>query len=593
PENPLVFGAGPLVGSSAPGSAKIAATTKFALPATADGRHYVASAVSGSRRFGPLLRRAGFDHIVVTGRSTTPVYLRLFDEEVELCEAADLWGKKDIYDTTDLLSERHGPCGVVAIGRAGEQGCRFAMAVTDKQNTLGRSGLGAVMGSKNLKAVVCTGTRPVPVADPARVREAARRVRERYDATIKPGGDFFGQAWSSLILENLNPGVWSKHVWDELYGPKAWPGLRKPAACNSCWIACLDSVRVPDGEHAGAHSRTGTYLWVAVVGQKLGLTDPRQAVRLLEVMNREGICAATSSSLIDWATRRYEQGVITSRDTGGLALERNLGTYLALLDAMVQGRGLGATLSQGWFEASRWLGRDARTDYEEGCGIAKGTDCIYPARAAKLDPMRFSMGLTNPRGGQSCLGASVAARPLLPLDVLRQDAARLATPADALERIFTPSERYGAFNPARLTRHLEDFNSAMNCLGACELWQGFQLLGGSELAELYSAVSGTETGAEELKLAGERAFNLCKLLNAREGFSRADDAFPPVWLTPRMTPDGAQVLTDYYRAHPFTAEEIELLLDDYYDERGWDVASGLPGKEKLTTLGLEPGSYGS
>lgn len=300
-----------------------------------------------------------------------------------------------------------------------------------------------------------------------------------------------------------------------------------------------------------------------------------------------GICAATASSLIDWVTRRYEQGVITEKDTGGVVLRRDLETYLHLLDMIIEKKGFGEALSEGWFEASRWVGRDARTDYVEGNGIAKGTDCIYPARAAKLDPMRFSMGVSNPRGGQSCLGASAAALPLRPLEHIKANAGRMGVPADALERIFQPADYYGAFNLARLTKHLEDYNSATNCLGSCELWSAFELENAASLAELYSAVVGADFGPADLNRAGERAFNLCKVLNVREGFGRADDAFPEAWLHPLPTPDGLQELTDYYRTHVFSAAEIHRLLDDYYEERGWDVARGVPTRAKLSELGID------
>jgi len=152
PDNPIILGAGPLVGSSVPGSPKICATTKFSLPATPDGRNYITSAVSGSRRFGKMMKMAGFDHVVITGKAKRPVYIHISDENIEICDAEYLWGNTDIYATTDSLIQKHGKCGVIAIGRAGENLCRFSMAITDKKSTLGRSGFGAVMGSKKLKA---------------------------------------------------------------------------------------------------------------------------------------------------------------------------------------------------------------------------------------------------------------------------------------------------------------------------------------------------------------------------------------------------------------------------------------------------------
>ncbi len=586
PENPVVLGAGTLVGL-APGAAKIGCTTKLALPATADGRHYITTAMSGSRGFGHMMKRAGFDHIVITGRAKSPVCLEIVDDKVRFRDARSLWGEKDIYETTDALKEEHGRCGVVAIGRAGETLCRFSMAVTDKKSTLGRSGLGAVMGAKNLKAIVVKGTGEIEAADRGRLKETAARVKEQYEKAVKPLGDFSDLEWNAMVKQNMNPGVWSKAQWDALYGEEKYKPIKKNVPCTSCWIACGDSLSIREGPFEGAGSQTGLYLWVPIVGQKLELEDQRAAVKLFGLMNRLGLCTATTSSLIDWITRRFEQGVITETHTGGLRLKRDLDTYLKLIHMIVDRRGFGDRLAEGWFEASRWVGRDAGSDYVEGFGIAKGTDCIYPARAARLDQQRFTMGVTSPRGGHSAQGASGASLPLTPIELLIEEARRMGVSGEGIERIFRPVPYYGDFNTARLTKHLEDFNFILNSLGACFIWGGLGLYTLENLADLYSAATGVEMPAEELKVCGERVFNLYKLLNVREGFDRADDAFPEVWLKPLQTPDGVQTLTDYYGKHVITAEDLKSLLDDYYDERDWDVEKGIPTREKLADLGLE------
>ncbi len=586
PDNPIVIGAGALVGL-APGSAKISCTTKLALPASAEGRHYVTTAMSGSRGFGHMMKRAGFDHIVITGSAETPVYLEIIDDQVNLCDAGSLWGEKDVYETTDTLREEYGRCGVIAIGRGGENLCRFSMAITDKKSTLGRSGLGAVMGAKNLKAVVVKGTKEIEAADRDRLKQLAQRIKEKYQTEVKPLGDFSDLEWNLMVKENMNPGVWSKAKWDALYGEAKYKPIKQNLFCTSCWIGCGDSLEIQEGPFEGASSGTGLYLWVAIMGQKLELEEQGSAVQLFGYMNRLGLCAATTSSMIDWITRRFDQGVITEEQTGGMVLRRDLDTYLRLIDMIADRKGFGDRLAEGWFEASRWVGRDAGADYVEGSGIAKGTDCIYPARAAKLDQQRFTMGMTSPRGGHSAQGASGASLPNTPIELLREEARLNCTSSRDVDRIFQPVPYYGDFNTARLTKHVEDFNFILNSLGACFIWGGLHLFTLKDLAELYSAATGNETTADELELAGERIFNLYKHLNVREGFGRADDAFPEVWLKPLETPDGVQTLKDYYGKRDLTAEDLEQLLNDYYDERGWDVDKGVPTREKLADLGLE------
>ncbi len=586
PDNPIILGVGTLVGHT-PGAAKISCTTKLALPAAADGRHYVTTAMSGSRGFGHGMKRAGYDHIVITGRAEEPVYVEIVDDEVKLRDARFLWGEMDIYETTDALKEAYGRCGVIAIGRAGETLCRFSMAITDKKSTLGRSGLGAVMGAKNLKAIVVKGTGEAKVADRQRLKELVTRIRDQYRQEVKPLGGFSDMEWNMITKENMNPGVWSKARWEALYGEEKYKPIKEDLSCTTCWIGCGGSLEVKEGPFQGASSRTGLYLWVAIMGQKLELEDVGASVQLFGHMNRLGLCTATTSSIIDWITRRFDQGVITEDKTGGMVLERDLDTYLELTDMIANRRDFGDRLAEGWFEASQWVGLDAEADYVEGSGIAKGTDCIYPARAARLDPQRFTMGVTSPRGGHSAQGASGASLPFTPIELIAEAAKRNSTSRYDMDRIFQPVPYYGDFNAARLTKHVEDFNFVLNSLGTCFIWGALRMYSLDSLAELYSIVTGMEMSAGELEVAGERIFNLYKVLNVREGFDRADDAFPEVWLKPLETPDGVQQLTDYYGKHVITAEDLEHLLDDYYDERGWDVEKGIPTREKLSDLGLE------
>jgi len=176
PDSPIIIGVGPLVGTIVPSAGKVQVTVKFPLPASEDGRYCVSTATSGSDKFGCMLKNAGYDHVVITGRAKGPVYLKIVDDDVEICDATDLWGRKDIYETTDELNDRHGSCGVFAIGRAGENLVRFSMAFCDFRRHLGRSGLGAVMGSKNLKAVVVRGTKGIKVKDSRRLMKAANGV---------------------------------------------------------------------------------------------------------------------------------------------------------------------------------------------------------------------------------------------------------------------------------------------------------------------------------------------------------------------------------------------------------------------------------
>ena len=155
-----------------------------------------------------------------------------------------------------------------------------------------------------------------------------------------------------------------------------------------------------------------------------------------------------------------------------------------------------------------------------------------------------------------------------------------------MERIFTPADRYGMFNVGRLTKWVEDFYSVFCSLGCCTVYSTLSLYNMQDFAELYSSLTGTDSKPNELRDAAERVYNIYKMLNVREGFSREDDAVPKIWFKPTYSPDGVDALTDYYRIHRMSEDDVKELLDDYYNERGWDVQKGTPTNQKLKELGI-------
>lgn len=589
PENPLIIGVGPLIGTTAPGAAKVLATTKFPIPASADNRYFIASASGGSFRFGVMLKNAGYDNLVITGKAKSPVYLKIVDENVEICEAGDFWSKKDAYETFDELNAKYPGCGVISIGRGGENLVRFAMAWIDKRNHLGRGGLGAVMGSKNLKAIIALGTKGVRVSNPERFNKEVERLSSVIikHPMVQAYHDKGTHAAWDVVGINMTPGIWKRTKWDSLYGniEKFYEVKGERGACTACLVGCKGSLRIKDGEFAGLEMTGSHYLQVCILGQELEIDNPRKAMKLLDAFNRDGMCLQAAVSIMDWLTRLYKDGLISEKDTGGLVLKRDFNTYMDLEKKMANREGLGYILGEGWFEISKHIGRDARVDYVRGRGIVKGNDAIYSARVAKLDPLRFTI-MTNPRGAQHSQGHSQFGAPLLPLETLIKDVKRWGTPKEALERLFTPGPYYGAFNTGRLTAYIEDFHTIFTSLGLCSLYATFGFLSIDSLAELYSAATGLEVSPEELRTMGERTFNLFKVLNVREGFDRKDDSPPDVWFIPLSNPERTAYMTDYYHMRRLSKEDVEKLLTDYYDERGWDPDKGVPTRRKLEQIGL-------
>jgi len=582
PANPLVLGAGPLVGTEVPGATKLVATTKSPL-FSRGGKHFVDGAVCGGK-LGVQLKRAGYDHVVVVGRASHPVYLSVEDGRAELLDASHLWGK-DTYESTDLLLREHPGAGVAVIGRAGERGVRFAMAIVDRVATLGRFGVGAVMGSKNLKAVVVRGEGRVAVAREGELSEVVREWRRDIEKNpLLPQWRVLGimagwAAHSPLVRE----GVWEYSRWNELYGPERWLEL-KGGANSSCWgcpMACRVDFRIREGRHAGLSTYTGSYMLPARVGQRLELEDPRDAVALLDLCNREGMCYFTTSQLVNWVTRASGRGRLKER------LERSFETYLSLFRQIAGREGFGGLLSDGWYPAAERLGLDPE-DFEEGTGLFRGADAIQDARFTRLHPQAFSH-LTSPRphhGGTQ----SLYTVPMVDPQVLREvDARDMGLSEEELSRVFSGPT---GFNPGRYARYAEDRMAVYNSLGTCivhALWGflGLRYLNLRQAAELYSLVTGREVGAGELRRAGERIFTYWKMLNAEEGFTKEDYRCSRIWLLPRRTPEGEVVLRDYYGEVALSEEDLNRLLSDYYRERGWDESTGLPTPEKLRELGLE------
>ena len=588
PENPIIIGVGPLVGTLTPGAGKIIGTTRSPIY-DMDGKHFVDNAVSGSSRFGIMLKNAGYDHIVISGTAKDPIYISIIDDKVDICDASHLWGGKDVYQTTDWFMDKYGNCGVISIGNAGENLVRYAMCIVDYAGTFGRFGLGAVMGSKKIKAIVVRGTKGVKVAKP---KEFLKLVEEwREDAINIPLIDDWRNLGVAATWNFQAPlvreGVWEYSKWDELYGPETWLKVnkRQNSACSSCVIGCKTDYNIKD-DAFDITSLTGHYLLPARVGQRLEMEDYRKAVKLLDICNRSGMCYFTTSNIVNWVTRLYEDGRISKEETGGLELKRDFKVYLDLFNAIANRDGFGDILADGWYPISNVI-KENPDDFNEGTGIFKGIDVIQDARFTTLSPQAFAH-ITNPRPHHGGL-QSLYTVPKMDIDLLREDARKMGLSDEELDRVFEYTPAYGDFNVGRYAKHAEDHMAVQNSLGVCtiySLWgfMGSRYLNVELISEIYSKVTGVEIDGKELKRCGERAFNLFKLVNIREGFSKRDEC-SNVWLTPRDTPDGRRTMMDYYEKREILKEDIERLLDYYYEARGWN-AEGIPSKKKLRELGL-------
>jgi aldehyde:ferredoxin oxidoreductase len=573
PDNPIIISAGPLIGTGVPGAAKIQMLTKS--PASADKKqrkHFIPRACGGSRRFGVMMKNAGYDQIVITGRSGTPVYLKIMDDDVEVCQADDLWEKKDIYETSDELTNRYKASGVIAIGRAGENMIPFSLGWVDKIAHIGRNGGAIVMGSKNLKAIVVHGTGSVKVWDREKLKTMATKVTRE---AMK--GPRFQMRRAMAHDWGLGP------EWAPYYPPSIFNDtLTGWSGCHSCVFACKDSHEIMDGEFAGG--RLESRFLYTVFGTWLEIKDYRHAMRLVEVCDRAGIDFLTVLAMLRFITRLYERGIITQKDTDGLELKMgDSETFLRLVEKIINREGIGDAMARGWFALGDRFGVDPNMDID-GYQIIKGCSTFFDARSTSLSPLTFSE-IVNTKPSAELHPVTIM--PNQPIESIKEWCRGIAMSQEEMDRTFGKDD----FNTGRLTKHAEDAECVYWALGTCVTWSSGtpQIYSLRMLADLYTTVTGIEVTAEELKIKGERIWNTGRLLNAREGLAREDDILPGLWAKAIVEPTKASseefLLKDYF-GRPVTHADFETMLDDYYDEHGWDINKGIPTKSKLIELGL-------
>ena len=586
PQNLISINPGILVGTLTPGTPKITAITKFPTIASEDGKHYVGACTTGGRYFGLALKRAGCHHLIITGKAARPVYLRIRDNEVDLVDAQRYWGRGIEAVTNDLV-RREGPeTGVVVIGTAGEHLVRHALTIVDKTNSLGRGGLGAVMGAKNLKAIVANGTGDVEVARPREFMNVSEELRNqvmqwpRREHWIDLG---LAAGWSTF-KHTQYPGIWPKDRWDELYGEKTrMETVEEVIACNSCILGCRLRWMTKGGEYDGEIGFGSPFSKSATSGMLLGVEDFRKMIHFVADGNsRTGIDFYTTTRLIDFVTKMYELGRLTKEDTGGLELSREYPTYLKLYEMTVNREGFGDILADGWMRLKQEFGLDPQEYWY--AGICKGVDFIYDARPSNFHPLMMTF-FTRPRPHHGGSHTRTNSRNKT-IEEIREQVERWGIPQAAIDRIFTEAPYTGKFNVGRYTRYMEDMMRVKNALGLCTIYTYQGLLFGSDMTRLYNAAASEDLSAGDLVERGERISNLAKIVNVREGFTRTEDKVPEVWFRPMESPEGRIEMQDYYQTKTLTRQDVDQLLDDYYEERGWDE-NGVPTKERLETLELE------
>ena len=551
PENPIVIGAGPLVGTVIPATSRMYINTKMPISGAIGW-------AGGAMSFGCMLKNAGYDHVIVTGKAENPVYLKIFDDDISLEDASNLWGC-DTNQTTDKLWEMHGNCGVISIGQAGENLVKFSIALVDKISTLGRGGFGAVMGSKNLKAIITCGKKGVKVSDQKRLMELYKQIFER----IKKYP--LREEWLKFGLVRSIPIVPKEQYLEKL--------KKARIACPSCPIGDKDLIEIKEGEFKGLVSHQASVVNAYQLGM-IGAGSYDRTIKCFDLVNRYGLDAITIGGLLPSVFELQRRKIITDQDTCGLTLKSDFDTILKLLEEISYRRGFGETLAEGFNGLIDRFGEDS----VKKIPIVKGQELIVDPRMMHLGTLEFEQFI-NPRGSHDASGGSPTYfAPGRKLDDFRKHFDRMGIPKDAMDRIFEPPIEKMGLSIGRLTRYAEEWFTVLGSLGICARAQMNRFYSAKLCSELYSSVTGIQRSREDLMKAAERSWNVLKAANVREGFDRKNDQFPEQLLKSRLI---------YFHGNVKITEELaDKLLDDYYDERGWDIEKGIPKKEKFLELGL-------
>jgi len=564
PQNILVFGVGPLVGTLFPGGAR------FNVSAMSPQTGILGDSNAGGF-FGPELKFAGYDQVLIRGRAKHPVYLWIRDDEVELRDARGLWGH-DVWETTEAIRQELGDpdVQVAAIGPGAENGVRFAGVFVNLNRPAARTGMGTVMASKNLKAVAVRGSKLIPVADMARFRELIEQLDEviyhhrEYEIRCRLGTTRLIKALDSiggLPTRHFQRGCFehadavSGEAIEELYKIKS-------KACFACIIPCSRFLVVDDPRFPGLRMEGPEYEPLAGFTVRVGNSDLALGLKCIDLANRYGVDAIALSEVIAWAMECYERGLLSRQEADGLDLTWGNGeAILALIHKVVHREGFGDMLADGVRKAAERLGRGSEEIAMHGKGLE-----IFQADVRSIK----AYGLGN----------AVASRGA---DHLRSEPwfEFSNDPEEGIRRFGVPETAFRLEYKGKglVVKHYEEMAAIADSLGVCKnTYNNMEVLDWEGTAELLQAAIGWDITGEEVQRIGERIVNLERLFIAREGITRRDDMLPRRFLEEPL-PEGSGPSTG-------SVLELEPMLDEYYRARGWDVETGLPTEEKLAELGL-------
>lgn len=552
PENMIIFATGPFQAS------KISGVGKWTVASKSPSNGYYGESSAGGD-FGINLKKNGFDSLIISGKSQDPACLHIEEDSCEIREANDLWGL-DSFESAEKIRNNFGSgCSIATIGIAGENLVRFACIVVDKHSFAGRSGMGAVLGSKNLKGIVIkNGGKNPPISKPEKLKkireEISKKLAEEKSGLRKHGTpqnmDFWEET-GDIPVKNWRKGSWSegnKKLGAPRYSEKILEGRK---ACKYCLVGCHRHVKVEEPEKYGMEGPGPEYETLAMIGENCLIDDLECVAKANDLCNRFGLDTITVGSVLGFLMEAFEKGYLENE-----SLEIDWGdgeTALEIIEMIGERRGLGDIFAEGLKEAVE----EINPEMEEFAVQVKNVEIpAHDPRAHFAVALNYVTGVRGAGHERGNLQMPYHGN-LLPE-----------------AGILNPPDRFSMDNIEYLTAKYQDWSSLYNSLVMCRFMIG-QTIDFKKQIEILNAITGWGWDAGEGLKAGERIFNLQRLVNTKFGLSRNEEKLPDRLY--QTTKEGG---------HAGKApENLEPYLQKYYELRGWDE-QGKPKKEKLKELGL-------
>ena len=559
PENKLIFAPGPFTGTSIPCASRMAVTGKSPLTGA------VGVALTGGY-FPAELKFAGWDAIIIEGKAEKPTWISVKDGAVRFHDAAGIWGTMT-FDCQQMIKDnlKDQNTRVICIGPAGERLSKIACIINERR-AVGRKGLGAVMGSKNLKAIAVRGTGTVAITSEEKYKTArSEMLKAMKESPVLYSA--FSPAGTPMVVDLTGAmGILSAKNWTATgeFVPVEELGLdaqnsRKIGKehCYDCPVGCSQMKLAKTGPYAGILTEGPEFETIYSFGTETGVANLDAVIAADRLADELGLDSMSAGVTIGFAMELFEKGILTPADTGGLELKfGNDQAMIALLRMMAYREGIGDILTDGTKAAAKKIGKGS----EKYAMNIKGLELpAYDVRGAKAHGLNYATAYTGADHNKGYAFQEIFGIPV-PWEV----------------------DRFAIEGKGKLTRWNQDVRCVTcDCATMCAFILDTALPATStqNTAALMEAVTGLIFTPDEVQKVGERVNNLAKAFNIREGFTRADDTFPERLMTEPLK-DGAS------KGQVISKDDLKKMLDEYYTDRGWNPETGVPTRAKLTDLDL-------